>query len=131
LIGWTLVRVTSIGLTLVVTLIVSSRSSRINLRLRVRKRQHQHCQQRQVFHVAHISPLGSRAPTSISTGSISTGHLLWSGFGLPITANHEPEPLLIGTRDPQKSCRNRCGSFQPSWLNSTTYGPRCSREGSG
>lgn len=90
LIGWTLVRVTSIGLTLVVTLIVSSRSSRIDLRLRVRKRQHQHCQQRQVFHVAHISPLGSRAPTSISTG-----HLLWSSFGLPVTANYEPEPLLI------------------------------------
>jgi hypothetical protein len=90
LIGWTLVRVTSISLTLVVTLIVSSRSSRIDLRLRVRKRQHQHCHQRQVFHVAHISPLGSRATTSISTG-----HLLWSGFGLPVTANHEPEPLLI------------------------------------
>jgi hypothetical protein len=90
LIGWTLVGVTSIGLTLVVILIVSSRSSRIDLRLRVRKRQDQHCQQRQVFHVAHISPLGSRAPTSISTG-----HLLGSGFGLPVTANQEPEPLLI------------------------------------
>jgi hypothetical protein len=34
---------------------------------------------------------------------------------------HWPPSLVIGTRDAKKSCRFRGGSFQPSWLNSTTY----------
>jgi hypothetical protein len=70
LIGWALVRIASIGLTLPlvgvvsirltligVALIVSSRNSRINLRLRVSKRHRQHCQHRKIFHVSHMKPL--------------------------------------------------------------------------
>jgi hypothetical protein len=42
-------------------LVGSNRNSSIHLRLRVRKRQRQHGQQRQIFQITHMNPLGSRS----------------------------------------------------------------------
>jgi len=55
-----------VGITLVIVLIGmalvgSNRNSSIHLRLRVRKRQRQHGQQRQIFQITHMNPLGSRS----------------------------------------------------------------------
>src|SRR5579864_7478551 len=74
------IRRTSIGIVIVVSPLTDWRPSHIgrpntdsnthaHLGLRIGQRQHQHCQQREIFQVTHINPLGSSPAKTTLNGS--------------------------------------------------------------